>query len=184
MEAAAEMATEKPAGCQPDASTGMAPARSRMVRKGDKLTRDRGNAQARKRYGRTKVSNGRAILAGIDSRLLWVRRLRDVLAAHLSDLPDASVAERSIIRRASVLEVELEQLEAKFAVAGEASAEQLDIYARVAGNLRRLLESVGLRRRAKLVEVPTPEEYSRQLQLEDDAELVKAAEAEDITIEG
>jgi hypothetical protein len=38
--------------------------------------------------------------------------------------------------------VELERMERQFALAGEASAEDLDIYARVAGNLRRLLESV------------------------------------------
>ena len=124
---------------------------------------DRGDERARKRYGRTKVTNGRALLHDVDNRLLWVRRLRDILAAHLSDIPDASVAERSIIRRAGVLTVELERLEAKFAVAGEASAEELDIYARIAGNLRRLLESVGLQRRAKLVGVPTLEEYSAQV---------------------
>jgi hypothetical protein len=126
--------------------------KSKKTIRGDKLTRDRGNELARKRYGRTKVTNGGALLHDVDNRLLWVRRLRDVLAAHLSDIPDASVAERSILRRAGVLTVELERLEAKFAVAGEASAEELDIYARVAGNLRRLLETVGLQRRAKPVE--------------------------------
>jgi len=57
-----------------------------------------------------------------------VRRCKDVLALHLSDVPDASAAERSIIRRASVLTVELELLEARFATAGEASAADLDLY--------------------------------------------------------
>jgi hypothetical protein len=33
-----------------------------------------------------------------------------------------------------------------FALAGEASAEDLDLYQRTAGNLRRLLEAVGLRK--------------------------------------
>jgi hypothetical protein len=36
------------------------------------------------------------------------------LAAHLSDVPDASVSERSIIRRASVLTVELDESRAAF----------------------------------------------------------------------
>jgi hypothetical protein len=47
------------------------------------------------------------------------------------------------VRRASVIEVELERLEAKFA-SGEASPSDLDLYERsAAGNLRGLLESVG-----------------------------------------
>jgi hypothetical protein len=91
------------------------------------------------------------LLPGIDGRSAWVRRAQAVLAAHLSDAPDASAAERSIIRRASVLTVELERMERQFALAGEANPEQLDLYARVAANLRRLLEAVGLQRRAREV---------------------------------
>lgn len=72
-----------------------------------------------------------------------------VSADHLADLPDASVSEHSIVRRASVLEVELERMETKFALAGEASVDDLVLYQRTAGNLRRLLESVGLQRRSK-----------------------------------
>ena len=60
-----------------------------------------------------------------------------------------SAAERSIIRRASVLTVELERMEAKFATAGEASERDLDLYQRTAGNLRRLLEAIGLQRRSR-----------------------------------
>ena len=40
-------------------------------------------------------------------------------------------------------------MEVVFALAGEADPETLDLYGRTAGNLRRLLEAVGLRRRAK-----------------------------------
>ncbi len=62
-----------------------------------------------------------------------------------------SEAERSILRRASTLEVELERLEARFAGSGESSpgAAELDLYQRTAGNLRRLLESGGLKRRKR-----------------------------------
>jgi hypothetical protein len=35
---------------------------------------------------------------------------------------------------------------------GEASPDDVDVYARTAGNLRRLLEAIGLQRRAKPVE--------------------------------
>jgi hypothetical protein len=108
---------------------------------------------------RSSITNGSKLLAGIDGRSAWVRRCKDVLSAHLSDIPDASAAERSIIRRAAVLTVELERLEAQFAVAGEADPETLDLYGRVSGNLRRLLEAVGLQRRARDVTLPSLREY-------------------------
>jgi hypothetical protein len=41
-------------------------------------------------------------------QIALVRRCKDVLAQHLSDVPDASAADAAIIRRASVLIVELE----------------------------------------------------------------------------
>jgi hypothetical protein len=98
---------------------------------------------------RSQITNGSALLPGIDGRSAWVRRCKDVIREHLSDLGGAantSAAQRSIFRRASVLTVELERLEAKFATAGEASADDIDVYARVASNMRRLLEAVGLKR--------------------------------------
>jgi hypothetical protein len=112
---------------------------------------DRRPIGQRKSAQRSRVANGSAILSGVDQRSVWCRRLKENLQDHLSDIPNASISERSIIRRASVLEVELERMETAFAIAGEASAEDLDIYARVSANLRRLLESVGLERRAKPV---------------------------------
>jgi hypothetical protein len=112
---------------------------------------DRPGDRPQKDPQRSRVTNGSALLPNIDGRSPWVRRCKDVLASHLSDTPDASAAERSIIRRASVLTVELERMERQFALAGEANPEQLDLYARVAANLRRLLESVGLQRRAREV---------------------------------
>ena len=98
---------------------------------------------------RSRITNGKLLPGIVDERSAWVRRCKDVIASHLSDIPDATAAERSIIRRASVLTVELERLEAKFATAGEASECDLDLYQRTAGSLRRLLECVGLERRAK-----------------------------------
>jgi hypothetical protein len=103
---------------------------------------------------RSRIANGSALLPGVDGRSAWVRRAKEVIASHLSDMggvDNTSAAERSIIRRASTLTVELERLEVRFATAGEASADEIDLYARVAGNLRRLLETVGLQRRAREV---------------------------------
>jgi hypothetical protein len=113
---------------------------------------------------RSRITNGSTLLPGVDGRSAWVRRCKDVITAHISDLggtDNCSAAERSIVRRASVMTVELERLEAKFAKAGEADFNELDQYARVSANLRRLLESVGLQRRAK--PVPTVSEYLAQL---------------------
>jgi hypothetical protein len=63
------------------------------------------------------------------SRAQWVRRAKDIIAAHLSDLggeDNTSEAERSIIRRASVLTVELERLETKFALVARATRWRID----------------------------------------------------------
>jgi hypothetical protein len=98
---------------------------------------------------KSRITNGSALLAGVDGRSPWVRRCKDLIREHLSDKPDATAAEQAIIRRAAVLIVELERLERQFALAGEADPDTLDLYGRVAGNMRRLLESVGLDRRAK-----------------------------------
>lgn len=92
---------------------------------------------------------------------MWARRLRDVLNALVTDLGGecaVSEAERSICRRAATLTTEMERLETKFALAGEADPADLDLYQRTAGTLRRLLESVGLKRRPKDV-TPTLAEY-------------------------
>jgi hypothetical protein len=88
----------------------------------------------------------------VDGRSTWVRRLRDLIGLHLSDLGGDGVvseAERSLVRRIATLTVELERLEAVFAVAGEATPDQLDLYQRTASALRRLLEAVGIGRRAR-----------------------------------
>ena len=114
----------------------------------------------RRRIGRdpqrSRITNGGKLLPGIvDERSAWVRRCKDVIAMHVSDLggeDNTSAAERSIVRRLSVMTVELERLEAKFAQAGEASERDLDLYVRGVGSLRRCLETLGLRRRARLIE--------------------------------
>jgi hypothetical protein len=112
------------------------------------------------KQGRSRLTNG-ATLPGVDGRSSWVRRLRDLINLHTADLggeANVSVAEAAIIRRAATLVVELERLELKFAIAGEAQPHELELYQRTANSLRRLLESVGLQRRAKDV-TPTVRQY-------------------------
>jgi hypothetical protein len=118
---------------------------------------------------KSRVTNGSALLPGIDGRSAWVRRCKDVIASHISDLggvDNCSAAERSIIRRAAVLTTELEQLEARFATAGQADAGDLETYQRCANSLRRLLEAVGLQRRARDVTPPTLDEIAAEIEAE------------------
>jgi hypothetical protein len=89
------------------------------------------------------------------------RRCRDLIELHTVNLggeASLSEAENSIVRRASVLETELERMEANFAVAGAADMDTLDCYQRVSGGLRRLLETIGLERRSRDV-TPSLEAY-------------------------
>lgn len=122
---------------------------------------DRQPTDERPDYLRSRVTNGRDLLPGVDGRSLWIRRLRDVMSAHIADLggDDAiSEAQRSIVRRIGTMTVAIEKLEAKFAQDGEASDRGLDLHQRMAGNLRRLLEAIGLERRSKDI-TPTLDQY-------------------------
>jgi hypothetical protein len=91
------------------------------------------------------------LLPGIDQRSAWVRRAKDLIELHLGDLgEDATAVERSLVRRIAIVTTQLEMLEAEFAVAnGQASERRLDLYFRGAGQLRRLLEALGIKRDVK-----------------------------------
>ena len=101
---------------------------------------------------RSRITNGSELLAGVDGRSVWARRMRDLIEAHIADLGGAdlcSQAERSLVRRVACLSVELELLESRFATDGQASPQSLDLYQRTSNSLRRLLEAVGLKRRPR-----------------------------------
>jgi hypothetical protein len=115
--------------------------------------------------GRSRITNGSALLPEIDGRSIWARRLRDLIDLHLSDLggeENVSEAEKRIVRRAAALTMELERLEAKFLANGEAKPKQLELYGRTANTCRRLLECLGLQRRARDITPPDPLDYARQ----------------------
>jgi hypothetical protein len=110
---------------------------------------------------RSAITNGTSIIGrDIDHRQTTVRRLRDLISAHSADINPDSEAEKSLIRRASVLELELELLERKFILNdGEATEQQLQTYQRLTNTLRRTLESLGLKRRAKDITPKSLDEY-------------------------
>jgi hypothetical protein len=102
---------------------------------------------------RSRITNG-ALIDG-DGRSAWARRMRDLIVLHVGDLggeDNVTEAEKSIVRRVATLTVELERMESMFAEAGEASPDELILYQTCTNSLRRLLESIGLQRRAKPVE--------------------------------
>jgi hypothetical protein len=108
----------------------------------------------------------------VDGRTPWARRFRDLIDTHLTDLggeTEVSAAERSLLRRAAALTVELELLEYRFPKGdGAARPEDLDLYSRMTNTVRRIFEATGLHRRARDV---TPDLHSY---LSDESEHVGA----------
>jgi hypothetical protein len=132
------------------------------------LITDSAAIERSKSKGRSKITNG-ALLPGIDGRSTWVRRARDLLRSFITDLggpSDVSTAELALARRCAVLVAQAERLEAEFAVVqGKADNADLDAYLRTANTLRRLLQTLGLKRRAREI-VPDPLTYAREQQEE------------------
>jgi hypothetical protein len=82
-----------------------------------------------------------------------------LIVADCGGIDALSEAKLAVIKRACVMIVELEQRELRFAEHG-ATDLQLEQYSRVAANLRRMLESVGLERVPKDV-TPDLQTYLR-----------------------
>ncbi|SDR31262.1 hypothetical protein SAMN05519103_01925 [Rhizobiales bacterium GAS113] len=128
---------------------------------------------------RSAITNGTAILAGVDHRAPEMRRLRDLIALHVSDLggqENVSHAEAVLVRRASMLTLQIELMETGFAEHDfEATRQQLETYQRAANTLRRLLETLGLQRRPRHA-TPTLSEYLKGKQRPGEGIPLEAAE--------
>lgn len=104
---------------------------------------DTSEVVAIKPRGRSRVSNGSQLLAGIDGRSAQARRYRDILNSlreHLGGNPSA--AQEVIIRRVATLASWAEAREA----AALAGTEELDIgpFITACNSLRRLIQDLGL----------------------------------------
>jgi hypothetical protein len=126
----------------------------------------------RKLMGRSGVSNGKRTFLDreVDGRSVWARRFRDLIGAHVADLggdTETSTAEMHIVRRASALCVELEIIEQRFSQSpnGGTPADLL-IYSTLSNTLRRLLESVGLKRRPREIDGVTLDDVIAELDFE------------------
>lgn len=116
-------------------------------------------------YNRSRVTNGKEFLPGLDGRSsVWVRRAKDLIALHVADLggeSNMSEAEMALVRRVATLTVELEMMELKLATIGESDPKSLEVYGRTVNTLRRTLEAIGLKRVPRDV-TPNPLAYARQ----------------------
>ena len=89
-------------------------------------------------------------------------RYRDVLGELVSDLGGddlLSEAQRQLCRRATTLALQCEHWDAA-AASGESV--DWDLYARTSGHLRRIFETIGLERRARVVSSPIVEHFRRR----------------------
>jgi hypothetical protein len=106
---------------------------------------------------RSAVSNGKRLFVQGDGRSPWSRRYYDLIALHVGDLggrANLSEAQLALIKRAATLEVELEQMEGKLSL-GETI--DLDVFGRATGNLRRVWESLGLKRELRNITLESDE---------------------------
>jgi hypothetical protein len=109
----------------------------------------RAPARARAVRPRSAITSGRQLFIAGNPNSAWSRRFHDLVVGHVADLGGAdllSEAQFSLIRRAAAIECELERLDARLS---RDELVDMDVYARVAGHLRRLFETVGLERRQR-----------------------------------
>jgi hypothetical protein len=124
------------------------PAKPRFRRK-RASTAIHSSSVSRPKKLRSRVTNGKSQFVIGDGRGAWARRWRDLIEAHVADLGGGaalSMAERSLIKRAATLEIELEQVEGRLSMG---KATDLAVYATAASHLRRIFETLGLDRRAR-----------------------------------
>jgi hypothetical protein len=114
-------------------------------------------ARPRAKRPRSAVTSGRHLLLHGNPNSAWARRYHDLIGGHVSDMGGAdmlSEAQAALIRDAAALEIELERMRGMLS---EDQKVDLDLYGRVAGQRRRILESIGLERKVR--EVPSLAEY-------------------------
>ena len=110
---------------------------------------DTSPARAKRVRPRSAVTSGRRAFIEGDPNSAWARRFHDLVLGHVSDLggrSNLSEAQFALCKRAAGLECELEQMEGRLSLGEEVD---LDRYGRAASHLRRILEVLGLERKAR-----------------------------------
>lgn len=101
------------------------------------------------RTNRSKVTNGSAMLVGIDGRSATARRYRDIAMALADDLGGAgslSEPEQALVRQAAALSVKAEEQQASIVRGEDIDPEQL---VRLTNSLTRIMGRLGIKRRQK-----------------------------------
>jgi hypothetical protein len=111
-------------------------------------------SSARKPTARSRVTNGKELLANIDGRSTEARRYRDLCFSFADDLGGAAglkESQRALVRQAAALTVQSEKLQSAM-IRGEAiDDEQMT---RVANSLSRTLSRLGRKRVPAKLSVP------------------------------
>jgi hypothetical protein len=131
-------------------------------------------------FGRTRITNGKTLLPFVDERSYFCKIMRETLeriTEHCGGAQHISETRRMMARRCAVLETELIFMEHRLArihaEGGEPSPDQVDTYARVAGNQRRIAETLGWDRAQRDVTPDDPLEYAARYDRKaDEAEVV------------
>lgn len=108
----------------------------------------RSNVASRAPTTRSRITNGKQLLANIDGRSAEARRYRDLAMSFADDLGGSAClteAQRALVRQAAALSVQSERLQGAMLRGEEVSDEQMT---RVANSLARTLQRLGIRKRA------------------------------------
>jgi hypothetical protein len=138
---------------------------------------DTSTVRAKRARPRSAVTSGRRAFIAGDPNSAWARRFHDLVLGHVSDLGGREVlseARFALAKRAAGLECELEQMEGRLSLGEEVD---LDAYGRAASHLRRILETLGLERKARDVTLDGVEvDVFSPMRARWQAEAAKAAE--------
>ena len=114
------------------------------------------------RTTRSRVTNGSALHSGeVDGRTADARRFRDLMAEIASDLGGSdglSEAQRQLARRAAMLSVQGEKMEAEAIASG---AIDLDAFGALSDRLSRLFARLGVKRVARTVPNALADHFAR-----------------------
>jgi hypothetical protein len=108
---------------------------------------------------RSRVTNGRDWLMGVDQRSSIARRYRDLMAEAIADaggVSECSQARLQLIRRLAALSVQLEQLEAKLADGADIDIAE---YTSLTSTLVRVVSRLGINRVSRDITPPSVQEY-------------------------
>ena len=100
------------------------------------MEHDRTHIGAVKPMARSKITNGRHMLDGIDGRSTIARRLRDIVRGLLVEFEITTEADQALVRQAAVLSVLSEQLQAQLVRGELVDARTIT---NLSGQLRRIL---------------------------------------------